>query len=161
MPILSIHIRSFYLKHSFKMPTHAKEYVDFIKMFCICCFRKGKDLRPINNAEKVFLNLNKRKETTQTLSKLYSGKIIQQITQTFLPCFAQNLEKSLQGLTLTSYSYYTYAIKFRPEYQSHQREMKKILAPMLECVSGKLVYQGAEDVSKKPSERLICQDCYA
>ena len=32
---------------------------------------------------------------------------------------------------------------------------------MVECVSGKLVYQGAEDVSNKPAERLICQDCYA
>ena len=32
---------------------------------------------------------------------------------------------------------------------------------MVECVSEKLVYQGAEDVSNKPAERLICQDCYA
>ena len=32
---------------------------------------------------------------------------------------------------------------------------------MVECVSGKLVYRGAEDVSNKPPERLICQDCYA
>ena len=39
--------------------------------------------------------------------------------------------------------------------------MEKILAPMVECVSGKLVYQGAEDVSNKPGERLICEDCYA
>ena len=38
--------------------------------------------------------------------------------------------------------------------------MEKILAPMVECVSGKLVYQGAEDVSNKSAERLICQDCY-
>ena len=35
----------FYLKHSFKMPKHAKEHVDFVKRFCICCFRKVKDLR--------------------------------------------------------------------------------------------------------------------
>ena len=39
--------------------------------------------------------------------------------------------------------------------------MEKILAPMVECVAVKLDYQGAEDVSKKPAERLICQDCYA
>ena len=39
--------------------------------------------------------------------------------------------------------------------------MEKILGPMVECVSGKLVYQGAEDVSNKTAERLICQDCYA
>ena len=39
--------------------------------------------------------------------------------------------------------------------------MKKILAPMVECVSENLIYQGAEDVSNKPAERLICQDCYA
>ena len=32
---------------------------------------------------------------------------------------------------------------------------------MFECVSEKLIYQGAEDVSNKPAERLICQDCYA
>ena len=32
---------------------------------------------------------------------------------------------------------------------------------MVECVSEKLIYQGAEDVSNKPAERLICQDCYA
>ena len=38
--------------------------------------------------------------------------------------------------------------------------MEKILAPMVEWVSGKLVYQGTEDVSNKPAERLICQDCY-
>ena len=38
--------------------------------------------------------------------------------------------------------------------------MEKILAPMVECVLGKLVYQGAEDVSNKPGKRLICQDCY-
>ena len=30
--------------------------------------------------------------------------------------------------------------------------MEKILAPMVECVSGKLVYQGAEDVSNKPAK---------
>ena len=35
------------------------------------------------------------------------------------------------------------------------------MAPLVECVSGELVYQGAEDVSNKPVERLICQDCYA
>ena len=28
-------------------------------------------------------------------------------------------------------------------------------------MSGKLVYQGAEDISNKPAERFICQDCYA
>ena len=39
--------------------------------------------------------------------------------------------------------------------------MEKILAPMVECVSEKLIYQGAEDVSNKLAERLICQDCYA
>ena len=39
--------------------------------------------------------------------------------------------------------------------------MEKILAPMIERVLGNLVYQGAEDVSNKPAERLICQDCYA
>ena len=62
MPILSIQIRSFYLKHSFKMAKHAKEHVDFVKTFCICCFRKGEDLRPINNAETTYLNLKKKKE---------------------------------------------------------------------------------------------------
>ena len=62
MSILSIHIRSFYLKNSFKMPKHPKEHVDFVKMFCVCCFRKCKDLRPINNAERTYLNLNKKKE---------------------------------------------------------------------------------------------------
>ena len=31
---------------------------------------------------------------------------------------------------------------------------------MVDCVLGKLIYQGAEDVSNKPTERLICQDCY-
>ena len=85
MAILSIRIRSFYLKHSFKMPKHAQEHVSFVKKFCICCFRKGKGLRPINNAETTYLNLNFKKKTTQTLSKLYSGKIIQRITQTFQP----------------------------------------------------------------------------
>ena len=50
------------MKHSFKMPKHAKEHVDFVKKFYICCFRKGKDLRPINNAETTYLNLNKKKE---------------------------------------------------------------------------------------------------
>ena len=39
--------------------------------------------------------------------------------------------------------------------------MEKILTPMVECVLRKLVYQGAEDVSNKPAERLIYQDCYA
>ena len=39
--------------------------------------------------------------------------------------------------------------------------MEKILAPIVECVSEKLVYQGVEDVSNKPAERLICEDCYA
>ena len=38
--------------------------------------------------------------------------------------------------------------------------MEKILAPMVECVLGKLVYQSAEDVSNKPAEkhlsRLLC-----
>ena len=62
MPILSIQIRSFYLRHSFKMPKHAKEHVDFVKTFCICCFRKGKDLRPKNNSEKTYLNPNKKKK---------------------------------------------------------------------------------------------------
>ena len=33
--------------------------------------------------------------------------------------------------------------------------------PMVKFVSGKLVYQGVEDISNKPAERLICQDCYA
>ena len=33
------------------MPNHAKETVDFVKKFCICYFRKGKDLRPKNNSE--------------------------------------------------------------------------------------------------------------
>ena len=36
--------------------------------------------------------------------------------------------------------------------------MEKLLAPMVECVSGKLIYQGAEDVSNKPAEKLICQE---
>ena len=40
-------------------------------------------------------------------------------------------------------------------------KMAKILAPNVEFVSGKLVYQGAKNVSNKPAERLICQDCYA
>ena len=31
---------------------------------------------------------------------------------------------------------------------------------MVEYVSGKLAFQGAEDFSKKPAERLICQGCY-
>ena len=44
----------------------------------------------------------KRKKATQTLSKIYSGKIIQSKTQTFLPSIAQNVEKSVQGLILTS-----------------------------------------------------------
>ena len=44
------------------MPKHAKEHVDFIKKFCICCFRKDKELRPINNTETAYLNLNKKKE---------------------------------------------------------------------------------------------------
>ena len=39
--------------------------------------------------------------------------------------------------------------------------MEKILAPIVECASGKVVYQGAKNVSNKPAERLICQDCYA
>ena len=62
MPILSTHISSFYLKHSFKMPKHAKEHAGFVKNFCICCFRKDNNLRPINNAETIYLNLNKKKE---------------------------------------------------------------------------------------------------
>ena len=69
MLILLIHIRSFYLKHSFKMPKHAKEHVDFIKTFCTCCFRKGKDLRPMKNAKTTFLNLNKKKEDFSNLIK--------------------------------------------------------------------------------------------
>ena len=79
MPILSIHIRSFYLKHSFKILKHAKEHVDFVKKFCICCFRKSKDLRPINNAETTDLNLNKKErrllQTYQNyiLERLFSG----------------------------------------------------------------------------------------
>ena len=32
---------------------------------------------------------------------------------------------------------------------------------MVECETGKLVYQSAEDVSNKPAERRFCQDCYA
>ena len=39
-------------------------------------------------------------------------------------------------------------------------KMEKKLVLMVECVSEKLVYQGAKDVSNKPAERLICQDCY-
>ena len=39
--------------------------------------------------------------------------------------------------------------------------MEKKLVLMVECVSGKLVYQGAKDVSNKSAERLICQDSYA
>ena len=81
------------------MPKHAREHDDFVKKFCICYFTKGKGLRPISNAETTYLN---KKKTTKTLSKLYSGKIIQRITQTFLPCFAQNVEKSLQELILIS-----------------------------------------------------------
>ena len=69
MPILSIHTKSFYLKHSFKMPKHAKEHVDFIKRFCICCFRKGEDLRSINNAETTYLNLIIKKEDYSNLIK--------------------------------------------------------------------------------------------
>ena len=53
------------MKHSFKMPKH----VDFVRKFCICCFRKGKDLRPINNAETTYLNLNKTKEDCSNLIK--------------------------------------------------------------------------------------------
>ena len=49
------------------MPKHAKEHVDSIKKFWICCFRKGKDLRPINNAETTYLNLNKKKEDYSNL----------------------------------------------------------------------------------------------
>ena len=37
--------------------------------------------------------------------------------------------------------------------------MEKIFAPLIECVSGKLVYEGAKDVSNKSTERLISQDC--
>ena len=51
------------------MLKHAKEHVDFIKKFCICCFRKGKDLRPINNAKTTYLNLNKKKEDYSNLIK--------------------------------------------------------------------------------------------
>ena len=69
MPILSIHIRSFYWKHLFKITKHAKEHVDFVKKFCICCFRKGKGLRPINNAETTYLNPNKKKEDYSNLMK--------------------------------------------------------------------------------------------
>ena len=39
--------------------------------------------------------------------------------------------------------------------------MEKILAPMIECVSEKLIYQDSGDVSNKPAERLICQGWYA
>ena len=39
--------------------------------------------------------------------------------------------------------------------------MEKTLAPMVECVSRKHIYQGAEVVSNKLAERLIGQDCYA
>ena len=56
MPILSIHIRSFYLKHLFKKPKHAKEHDDFVKKYC--CIRKDKDLRSKYNAETTYLNLN-------------------------------------------------------------------------------------------------------
>ena len=44
------------------MPEHAKEHVDFVNMFSIYCFRKGKNLRPTNNAETTYLNLDKKKE---------------------------------------------------------------------------------------------------
>ena len=40
-------------------------------------------------------------------------------------------------------------------------KMEKTLAPIVECVSGKHVYQDAEDASNKPAERLICQGCFA
>ena len=39
--------------------------------------------------------------------------------------------------------------------------MEKKLVLLVECVSGKLVYQDAENVSNKSAERLICQDCCA
>ena len=39
--------------------------------------------------------------------------------------------------------------------------MEKILARMVECVLGRLIYKGAEDVLNKPAERLFCPDCYA
>ena len=39
--------------------------------------------------------------------------------------------------------------------------MEKILAPMVECVSEKLIYQDAKDISNKPAERIICQEYYA
>ena len=51
------------------MPKHAKEHVDFIKRFCICCFRKGKDLRSINYAETTYSNLIKKKEDYSNLIK--------------------------------------------------------------------------------------------
>ena len=82
------------MKHSFKMPKHAKEHVDFDKKFFICCFRKSKDLRSINNAKTTYLHLNKKKEDYSNLIKT-SGKIIHWITQTFLPCFAQFEAKPL------------------------------------------------------------------
>ena len=97
MPILSIHIRSFYLKHSFKMPKHAKEHVDFIKTFCICCFRKGKDLRPINNAETTFLNLNKKKEDYSNLMKTIFWKDYSADNPDLPPKLCSKCRKKLAG----------------------------------------------------------------
>ena len=57
------------LFEAFKIPKYAKKHVDFVKKFCICFFRKGKDLRPSNNAETIYLNLNKMKEDYSNLIK--------------------------------------------------------------------------------------------
>ena len=51
------------------MPKNAKEHVDFFKKLCICFFRKGKGLRPINNVETIYLNPNKKKEDYSNLMK--------------------------------------------------------------------------------------------
>ena len=49
-------------------------------------------------------------------------------------------------------------IRFKMLRMGANQNWKKIWPRWLNML-GKPVYQGAEDVSNKPAERLICQDC--
>ena len=113
MPLLSIHIRSFYLKHSFKMPKHAKEHVDFVKKFRICYLRKGKDLRPINNAEATYLNLSKKKEDYSNLIKTIFWKDYSAENPDFSTMLCSKFRKKLAGTD----PYFT----MRPRYEGNYR----------------------------------------
>ena len=79
------------------MPKPAKEHVDFVKKFCICCFRKGKDLRLMNNAETTYLNLNKKKEDYSNLIKTLFWKDYSADNPDLLTMVCSKFRKKLDG----------------------------------------------------------------